>query len=153
MLPINLDFSGVSALAQDPAHQGSTMEMSSQDGIQLGTLSGFSVGTDGTVVGSYDNGQTRTLSQIALATFNNPQGLTDQGGNMFTTGADSGVAIITAPETLGAGAIRSDSLEQSNVDLSSEFTNLIQASTGFSASSRVISTCDQLITDLLNSQH
>jgi flagellar hook protein FlgE len=153
ILPITLDFSGMSALAQDTAHQGSTMEMSSQDGIQLGTLSGFSVGADGSIIGSYDNGQTRTLGQLALATFNNPQGLNDQGGNSFTTGADSGVAIITAPETLGSGAIRSESLEGSNVDLSAEFTNLIQASTGFSASSRVISTSDQLITDLLNSAH
>jgi flagellar hook protein FlgE len=152
-LPITLNFSGMSSLAQDAAHQGSTMEMSSQDGIQLGTLATFSVGADGTIMGSYDNGQTRPLGQLAVATFNNPQGLNDQGGNMFTAGADSGVPIITAPETLGAGAIRSASLEGSNVDLSAEFTNLIQASTGFSASSRVISTSDQLITELLNTQH
>lgn len=152
-LPITLNFNGMSALAQDAAHQGSTMEMSSQDGIQLGTLASFSVGADGTIMGSYDNGQTRALGQLALATFNNPQGLNDQGGNMFTAGADSGVPIITTPETLGAGAIRSAALEGSNVDLSAEFTNLIQASTGYSASSRVISASDQLITELLNTQH
>jgi flagellar hook protein FlgE len=152
-LPIQLDFSGVSSLAQDAAHKGSDMEMASQDGIQLGTLASFSVGADGTITGAFDNGKTRSLGQLAIATFNNPQGLDDKGGNMFVAGADSGVPIITAPETLGSGGIRSGALEQSNVDLSSEFINLIVASTGFSASSRVISTSDQLLTELLNTQH
>jgi len=152
-LPIQLDFTGVSSLAQDAAHKGSDMEMSSQDGIQLGTLVGFSVGADGTITGAFDNGKTRSLGQLAVATFNNPQGLDDKGGNMFAAGADSGVPIITAPETLGAGGVRSGALEQSNVDLSSEFINLIVASTGFSASSRVISTSDQLMQELLNTQH
>jgi flagellar hook protein FlgE len=86
-----------------------------------------------------------------MATFTNPMGLNDQGGNMYTTGVNSGEAIISTPQTLGAGSIRSGALEQSNVDLSEEFINLIIASTGFSASSRVITTSDQLITELLNS--
>jgi flagellar hook protein FlgE len=90
------------------------------------------------------------MGQVAMATFDNVQGLTDQGGNMFTTGADSGVPKITGPLTLTAGAIRSGALEQSNVDLSKEFINMIISSTGFSASSRVISTSDQLLTELLN---
>ncbi len=152
-LPINLDFSGVSALAQDSAHEGSDVEMSSQDGIQLGTLSSYSVGADGTITGSFDNGQTRTLGQVVVATFNNPDGLVDNGDNMYAAGANSGVPIIAPGETLGSGQIISGALEQSNVDISSEFINLITASTGFSASSRVISTSDELLTDLLNSQH
>jgi flagellar hook protein FlgE len=152
-LPINLDFSGVSALAQDSAHQGSNLEMSSQDGIQLGTLSSFSVGADGTITGAFDNGQTRTLGQLAMATFNNDDGLSDAGGGMYQAAANSGVPIISTPETLGAGQIVAGALEQSNVDISSEFINLITASTGFSAASRVISTSDELLTDLLNSQH
>ncbi len=90
---------------------------------------------------------------MAIATFNNDSGLTDEGGNMYQAGANSGVAIISAPETLGSGQIRSGSLEQSNVDISQEFINLITASTGFSAASRVISTSDELLTNLLNSQH
>jgi flagellar hook protein FlgE len=152
-LPVTLDFSGVSALAQDASHTGSSIAMSSQDGIQIGTLTSFSVGADGTITGSYDNGETQTLGQLALATFNNPNGLDNLGGNNYSTSAASGTPVIAAPERLGGGSIESGSLEQSNVDLSTEFTNMIVSSTGFSAASRVISTSDQMLTDLLNSQH
>ena len=103
--------------------------------------------------GTYTNGISRTLGQLALANFNNPQGLVNQGNNNYTTSGSSGVPIITTPGSLDTGAIRAGSLEMSNVDLSTEFTKMIIASTGFSAASRVISTSDQLITDLLNSQH
>ncbi len=107
---------------------------------------------DGTITGSFSNNQhARVLGQVAVATFNNPQGLVDQGSNEYTAGASSGVAIVSAPGQLGAGLIQAGKLEQSNVDLSTEFTNLIIATTGFSAASRVITTSDQLITDLLNS--
>jgi flagellar hook protein FlgE len=153
VLPVTLNFSGVSALAQDAGHTGSDIAMSSQDGIQIGTLSSFSVGTDGTITGSYDNGQTRALGQLALATFSNPNGLNDLGGDYFAAAADSGVPVIAAANRLGGGQIQADSLEQSNVDLSKEFTNMIVSSTGYSAASRVISTSEQMITDLLNSQH
>jgi flagellar hook protein FlgE len=145
---ITLDFSGVHALSDATS---SVLEPTSQDGSPLGTLSSFSIGTDGTVTGSFSNGLTRTLGQVALATFNNPEGLVDQGSNLFSAGAGSGQAVISAPQTLGAGEVLSGSLEQSNVNISKEFINMIIASTGFSASSRVITTSDQLITDLLNS--
>jgi flagellar hook protein FlgE len=75
----------------------------------------------------------------------------DKGGNQFAAGANSGAPMITSPMELGAGQIRSGSLELSNVDLSEEFINLIISSTGFSAASRVITTSDQLLTELLNS--
>jgi flagellar hook protein FlgE len=151
VLPVTLDFSGVSALAQDAGHTGSVLAMSSQDGIQIGTLTNFSVGADGTISGSYDNGQTRSLGQLAVATFSNPNGLNDMGGNNFAAAADSGVPVISAANRLGGGQIEAGSLEQSNVDLSTEFTNMIVSSTGFSAASRVISTSNQMLTDLLNS--
>jgi flagellar hook protein FlgE len=70
---------------------------------------------------------------------------------MYKTGTNSGEPVIAAPLTLGSGGIRSGALEQSNVDLSEEFINMIVASTGFTAASRVITTSDQLITELLNS--
>jgi flagellar hook protein FlgE len=152
-LSIDMDFSGVSALAEDASHSGSELEMSSQNGIQLGTLTSFTVGTNGIITGSFDNGETRTMGEVAVATFNNEQGLQDDGGNMYSAAANSGSAVITTPSTLDAGQIRSGSLEQSNVDISKEFINMISASTGFSAASRVITTSDQLITDLLNSAH
>ena len=153
VMPVTLDFSGVSALAQDAGHTGSSIAMSTQDGIQIGTLSTFSIGADGIITGSYDNGQTRALGQVALATFNNDNGLDDQGGNDYSEGSNSGVPVISTASRLGAGSIQSGALEQSNVDLSREFTNMITASTGFSAASRVITTSDQMLTDLLNSQH
>jgi len=149
LMNVNLDFSGTSALASDQ----SQLVMNTQDGVQLGTLTTFSVGADGTITGSFSNGLTRTLGQVAIANFANPEGLDNQGGNMYVSAANSGTPVISAPETLGAGAIRSGALEGSNVDLSAQFINLITASTGFSAASRVISTSDELLTDLLNSQH
>ena len=151
-MPVTLDFTGVSALAQDSAHPGSELEMSSQDGIQIGTLSSFSVGGDGTITGSFDNGQTKTLGQVALATFDNNNGLNNLGGNYYAAAANSGTAKISTPSTLGAGTIQSGALEESNVDLAGEFTKMITASTGFSAASRVITTSDEMLTDLLNSQ-
>jgi flagellar hook protein FlgE len=117
----------------------------------MGTLNSYSIGADGTITGAFSNGKTQSLGQLAIATFDNPNGLVDNGGNKFTEGPNSGVAVVAAPLTLGAGAVRSGALEASNVDISKEFINMIISSTGFSASSRVISTSDQLITELLNS--
>lgn len=148
-LSVNLNFSALTELAS----QNSNLVLSSQDGLPPGSLSTFSIGTDGTITGSYTNGVKRSLGQVAFASFANPDGLNDLGGGNYTEGANSGIAAISSPEQLGTGALRSGSLELSNVDLSQEFTNLIIASTGFSASSKVISTSQQLIQDLLNSQH
>ncbi|HZN67984.1 MAG TPA: flagellar hook-basal body complex protein, partial [Tepidisphaeraceae bacterium] len=146
-LAINLDFSTMTALTS----RDSELLMTVQDGSAIGTLNSFNVGDDGTITGSFSNGLTRTLGRVAMATFSNAAGLVDKGGNQFVAGSNSGVPIITSPLTLGAGSIRSGALELSNVDLSEEFINLIISSTGFSAASRVISTSDQLLTELLNS--
>lgn len=148
-MSVKMDFSAMTQLTD----RNSSLVMTKQDGSALGTLSSFSIGADGLVTGAYTNGLTRTLSQVSMATFSNPQGLDDKGGNVFASSSDSGIPLITTPLALGAGAIRSGSLELSNVDISKEFTNLIIASTGFSASSKVITTSDQLIQELLNSSH
>jgi flagellar hook protein FlgE len=145
-LGVTLDFSQMTALTSGE----SRLLMSEQDGTPMGTLTSFSVGANGLIIGAFDNGLTSTLGQIAVATFDNASGLVDKGGNMFIAGANSGVPKITGPLTMTAGAIRAGALELSNVDLSNEFINLIIASTGFSASSRVISASDQLLTELLN---
>ena len=144
---VKLDFTGTTALASST----SILVTSKQDGSPLGSLSSFSIGTDGIITGAFSNGLTRTLGQVAIANFNNPQGLEDKGGNQFAAGANSGSAVVGQPLQLGAGMVRSGALEQSNVDLSKEFVNLIIASTGFSAASKVITTSNQLLTDLLNS--
>ena len=146
-LAVNLDFGSMTSLTS----RGSELLMTTQDGSAIGTLNAFAIGADGTITGSYSNGLTRTLGQVAVAVFSNPQGLVDEGANQFSAGANSGAPVITSPLELGAGQIRSGALELSNVDLSEEFINLIIASTGFTAASRVITTSDQLLTELLNS--
>ena len=128
---------------------GSTLVATFQDGAPLGVLSSFSVGTDGVITGGFTNGLTRTIGQIAIGVFTNPEGLIDVGDNLFRTGANSGAALITTPLNLGAGRILGGALELSNTDLSQEFINMILTSTGYSASSRVITTTDQLIQQLL----
>jgi len=147
---IALNFGGVQSLAEGTT--ASNLVSESQDGFAIGTLDSYAIGTDGIITGSFSNGLTETIGQVALANFNNASGLVNQGNNQYAAGADSGAAIITTPGNEGAGTIQSGTLEQSNVDLSQEFINLIIASTGYSASSRVISTSDQLLTELLNSQ-
>ena len=145
-LPITIDFSGISALGQ----KTSTIKENNQDGSSAGTLTDFSIGTDGTIIGAYSNGLNKTLGQVVLAKFNNPEGLTDEGGNLYSAGSNSGIPVIASAGSLGMGDIRGQSLELSNVDLSNEFINLIVASTGFTAASRVITTSNQLLTELLN---
>jgi len=147
-LDINLNFSGATALAST----SSNLVMGTQDGEAIGSLTSFSVGASGTITGQFSNGLTKTLGQVALANFNNPDGLIAQGGNLYNAGPNSGTPVIGAATANGTGTVESGALEQSNVDLSREFINLIIASTGFSASSKVISTSDQLLTSLLNSQ-
>ena len=120
------------------------------DGKPIGTLTSFSISTTGDVTGAYDNGTRERLGQVAVATFDNAEGLEDTGANMYVTGGNSGTPQVGAPLQFGAGGIRSGTLELSNVDLSEEFVNLIISSTGFTAASRVISTSDELLTELLN---
>ena len=151
-MQINLDFSQMNALSTNSTSStgsGSSM-LAHDDGAPIGTLQSFSVGQDGTITGTFTNSVQRTLGQVAVATFSNQEGLSNDGNNMYSAGADSGPAAISGADTLGTGSIVGDSLEGSNVDLSTEFVNLIMASTGFSASSRVITTADQLVQDLLN---
>ncbi len=146
-LRINLDFNQLSGFSNQEAV--SKLLLSEQDGLPAGSLNGFSVDYDGKITGSFSNGLTRTLGQVVLATFPNPDGLVAEASNLFSPGPNSGVATITTPLTLGVGRILSGSLELSNVDLSREFIGLIAATTGFSAASRLISTSNDLLNQLL----
>lgn len=139
------DQTQLTSLADDRSQMSATF----RDGAPIGSLAAFSVGQDGIVTGSFTNGLTRTIGQVALATFSNNEGLVDVGGNMFRTGANSGPAAMTTPGTLGSGRIVGGALESSNVDMGEEFIKLIQASTGYSASSRIIRTTDELMQQLL----
>jgi flagellar hook protein FlgE len=128
---------------------GSSLIGLTTDGLPPGTLETFATGDDGTVVGRFSNGAIRTMGQVVLAKFSNPAGLVDQGGNLFTTGPNSGPAAIANPGQLGLGSVIAGALEGSNVDLGQEFTQMILTSTGYSASSRVIRTTDELLQQLL----
>lgn len=138
---------GANAGAGNPTQ--SVLVMTTQDGFPAGTLRDFGVGSDGTIIGTFTNGLQRTLGQVALANFSNPEGLVAETNNTFALGPNSGVAIITAPLTLGAGRIMSGALELSNVDLSREMIGLVTASTGFSAAGRIITTSDELLRELM----
>lgn len=120
-----------------------------QDGSPLGTLTTFSVGDNGIITGGFSNGLTRTIGRIALASFTNPEGLIDVGNGQYAAGPNSGDPVMTAPTEFGTGRLIGGALEQSNVDLSKEFIEMIQSSTGYSASSRIITTADQLLQQLL----
>lgn len=120
-----------------------------QDGSPIGTLVEFDIGEDGIVVGAFSNGLIRNLGQVAMATFTNPEGLVDSGNQLFALGPNSGSPVVGTPLTFGAGRIISSALELSNVDLSAEFINLILASTGYSASTRIITTANDLMQQLL----
>ncbi len=137
--------SGVTSLASS----ASTLRAISVDGYEAGTLESYAVGQDGTLVGGFSNGQTRVLGQVVLATFANPEGLVDDGNNLFAAGGNSGSPIVTTPGSFGGGVIIGGALELSNVDLGEEFIKLILSSTGYSASSRVIKTTDDLMQQLL----
>lgn len=140
--------SGADSVSALTDHQ-SSISATSQDGSPIGTLSNFAIGNDGVITGAFTNGLTRTIGQIALAKFTNPEGLVDVGNNLFRGGVNSGSAVITTPGDFGTGRVIGGALELSNVDLSQEFINMIMASTGYSASSRVISTTNELIQQLL----
>ncbi len=142
---ITLDFSNVTGLTS----KVSAMIASTQDGYTSGTLTSFSVGTDGVITGVFSNGLNRTLGQIALATFANPEGLIVGTNNTYLVGPNSGQAMVAAPQTLGSGRVLSGALELSNVDLTREFIGLITATTGFSAAGRIISTSNDLLNELL----
>ena len=148
-LTINMDFDNgtdaVSALSDSMSNLAAVF----QDGSPIGTLTQFSIGDDGVIAGSFTNGLTRDIGKIAMAKFSNNAGLVDAGNNLFQVGPNSGTALITSPLAFGTGRLVGAALELSNVDLSQEFINMILTSTGYTASSRVITVTDELIDQLL----
>lgn len=144
-LTFNIDFSQINGLST----AASNVIMAEQDGFPPGTLSDYSVGTDGVITGTFSNGLTRSLGQVAIASFPNPEGLVAQADNLYVQGPNSGTPTVTTPGLFGAGTVLSGALELSNVDLSREFIGLITSSSGFQAASRVISTSSDMLEQLL----
>ena len=142
---VNINFSSLTQLAGN-----SSVAATSQDGFPVGTLQNFSVAQDGTITGVFSNGQTRTLGQIASAIFSNAGGLQKIGDNLFAPSNNSGLAQVGQPNQAGRGQINTGFLEMSNVDLSTEFTNMIITERGFQANTKIVTTVDQLLQDVIN---
>lgn len=126
-----------------------TTKAISQDGYGLGYLDSFDIDQNGIVTGIYSNGQRREISQVAMATFVNPGGLEKAGDTNYVSTSNSGMEMIGSPNSQGKGSVIPGTLEMSNVDLSEEFTNMIVAQRGFQANSRIITTSDQMLQELL----
>jgi flagellar hook protein FlgE len=124
--------------------------VSNSDGSGAGVLSSYTVSNTGQIVGVFSNGLKQTLGQLALANFNNVNGLEKIGDSMFRSTVNSGLAQVGAAGSQGLGLITSGALEMSNVDLAQEFTNLVIAQRGFQANSRVITTSDEILQELVN---
>ena len=128
----------------------STVALSEQDGRPAGTLSSYALTEDGSLMGTFSNGETQVLARLALAGFTNPGGLEKAGSSQFRPTANSGQATVGQAGQDGLGGIISGALEMSNVDLSQEFTNLIVAQRGFQANARIITTSDEVLQELTN---
>lgn len=140
---VNLDFSQLTQVA------GSTSALVNPNGNTEGALESFNIGSLGEINGVYSNGLVRTLGVLALAKFSNSSGLTKAGGNLFQESINSGVANINVAGE-GRGSIAAGTLEMSNVDLSEEFTEMISAQRGFQANTRIITTSDEILQELVN---
>lgn len=126
------------------------MSVLNQDGAATGTLQSLSIGQDGVIFGAYSNGQNQPIGQLALATFANPEGLERLAGTNFRASPNSGLAQIGTLGSGGRGLLHGGTLEGSNVDLAEEFTELIRGQRGFQANSRVITTSDEVLQELVN---
>lgn len=146
---VGLSFSGETDEITSLTDTASRLAAVFQDGSPIGTLTNFSIGETGLITGAFTNGLTRSIGQVAIGKFSNPAGLVDVGNNIFSIGPNSGDPIVTSPLDFGTGRLIGGALELSNVDLSREFIDMIVTSTGYSASSRVIQTTDELIDQLL----
>lgn len=121
-----------------------------QDGFGAGLLRSVSVEENGIVVGHFDNGQSRPIYQLALADFAAPDKLSSLGNGLYRESVGSGIATVVTPDSAGLGRVIEQSIERSNVDLATEFVNLISLQRAFQANARVITTSDGLLNDLLN---
>ncbi len=128
----------------------STVTSLNPNGAPLGNVVGVEVSEEGRVSAIFDNNLIRLVAQIGLATFANPDGLEAVGGNAYIQSTSSGEYSVKQPLLGGAGKIESSALEASTVDLSSEFTGLITTQRAYSASSKIITTADQMLEELIN---
>jgi flagellar hook protein FlgE len=122
----------------------------SQDGFAAGSLTHMSIDTEGKINGSFSNGQSRVIGQVATAIMQAPDKMDRVGGNLFATNPQSGEATVGAPTTAGRGGITAGALEMSNVDLANEFVRMISAQRAYQANSKTVTTADALLVELMN---
>jgi flagellar hook protein FlgE len=142
----DLDFSQVTALSQSTTG----IQASSQDGFAAGVLSSFSITESGRIKGVYSNGVTRDLGQMLMSRFANPGGLQQIGDNLWAEGVNSGEPLRDIPGSGGLGSLTAGAVELSNTDIGQNLIDLILASTQYRGGSRVITTAQQLLDELLN---
>jgi flagellar hook protein FlgE len=145
-MAFNLNFSGSTQF-------GSSFAVNTllQDGYAAGTLAGFQIGNDGTVLGNYTNGQSQVVGQAVLATFRNPQGLQPLGNNVWAQTPDSGESILGTPGSSGQfGVLQSAALEDANVDLTAELVSMITQQRVYQANAQTIKTQDSILQTLVN---
>lgn len=143
--PMTVSTAALSQLAQD-----GSAALRAQDGLPSGTLTGITFTGDGSVLGVFSNGLTSKLGGLITATFSNNGGLERAGSNLFTAGANSGSPVYGAPGADGRGSLASGELEGSNVNLTEEFADMIVTQRGFQANSRMVTTADQMLQELIN---
>lgn len=145
---ITPDFSTMTQYGTD-----TTAKMDSTDGYTAGTLNaggGITISSDGTIVGSFTNGKKMNLGQVAMATFNNPEGLLKSGDSLYTSSSNSGQAQVGKAGSGGRGTLSPGNLEMSNVDLAQQFSDMIVTQRGFQANSKIITTDDSMLEELVN---
>lgn len=143
--PAGTGFDGTTQFASDFA-----VLSLSQNGYSSGNLKNMTISADGMITGIFTNGQTRAIGQIALAKFIAPDELTKLGRNLFAESYGSGQPIVGMAATSGLGRVLSNTLELSNVDLAAEFVKMISSQRGFQANSRIITTTDELLQEMVN---
>ena len=146
-LTINLG-SGVNGITSFASVSNAVLR--DQNGYTAGTLNNFTIDRTGTITGSFSNGTNVVLAQIVLADFNNPGGLLRIGDNMYGVSGNSGGAVAGYALEGSQSTITSGALEMSNVDVADEFTHMIVAQRGFQANSRVITSADEMLQELVN---
>jgi flagellar hook protein FlgE len=141
----NLDYSNSTQFGSD-----FSVTKPVQDGYASGSLASFDTSPDGTIIGRYTNGQSKTLGQLVLASFVNPNGLKSLGGNTWTVSSESGPPSVGAPATGGLGVLQSSAVEDSNVDLTGQLVEMITAQRLYQANAQTIKTQDQVLQTLVN---
>ncbi len=146
---LSADFSP-EALSTTQYANSSTTIFQDQNGFASGFLQAVSVDTEGVITGHYSNGQVLKKAQVALANFASLEGLFKKGGNIFNETTESGAPVTGVPGSNGLGTIAPNALEMSNVDIGTEFVNLITVQRGFQANTKIVTTTDEMIADVIN---